>query len=47
MCGFNYDEYVLIFVDDILAISEKPSAVMDTLLDAYRLKEDWTLSFQQ
>jgi hypothetical protein len=41
-CGFAYWEYVLIYVDDILAISHNPSAIMDRLSALYRLKEDPT-----
>jgi hypothetical protein len=40
--GTKYYEYVLIYVDDILAVSSNPSAIMDTLSVAYRLKEDPT-----
>jgi hypothetical protein len=38
--GKKYYEYVLIYVDDILAISAAPKAIMETLSAAYRLKEN-------
>ena len=38
--GLTYWEYVLIYVDDILVISEKPTPVMETLEKLYRLKTD-------
>ncbi len=37
--GFEYWEYVLCYVDDILVFSEKPKAVMDYLASRYTLKE--------
>jgi hypothetical protein len=40
--GTKYYEYVLIYVDDILTISEVPKDVMETLSGLYRLKEDPT-----
>ena len=40
--GTKYYEYVLIYVDDILTISEVPKDVMETLSRLYRLKEDPT-----
>jgi hypothetical protein len=36
--GFKYYEYVLIYVDDILALGEHPEKVMISLSDIYRLK---------
>lgn len=38
--GLKYWEYVLIYTDDLLVISEKPAAVMESLAKLYRLKED-------
>eukprot|EP00978_Attheya_sp_CCMP212_P044366 scaffold308232_cov43-Attheya_sp.AAC.1 len=38
--GFKYYEYVLIYVDDILALREHPENVMISLSDIYRLKKD-------
>ena len=37
--GFEYWEYVLIYVDDILVFSADPKAVMDYLASKYTLKE--------
>ena len=37
--GEEYYEYVLVYVDDILAISHDPQAIMDTLSKHYTLKE--------
>ncbi len=39
-CGFQYYEYILVYVDDILVISAAPSPVMKTIQKAYRLKEE-------
>ena len=38
--GFKYYEYVLIYVDDILALSHRPQDIMKTLGGLYRLKEN-------
>jgi hypothetical protein len=38
--GFEYYEYILVYVDDILAISEKPRIIMETIRKQYRLKEE-------
>lgn len=38
--GFEYYEYVLIFVDDILAISHEPMETMTKLAELYELKND-------
>eukprot|EP00978_Attheya_sp_CCMP212_P029024 scaffold101740_cov51-Attheya_sp.AAC.2 len=38
--GFKYYEYVLIYVNDILALVEHPEKVMISLSDIYRLKKD-------
>ena len=35
----KYYEYVLCYVDDILAISHDPQAIMDHLSDKYTLKD--------
>jgi hypothetical protein len=36
--GTPYYEYVLIYVDDILAISHDPNSIMDSLAKYYTLK---------
>jgi hypothetical protein len=38
--GDKYYEYVLIYVDDILAVSEKPDRIREKLLSLYKFKED-------
>ena len=38
--GFEYWEYVLIYVDDILVVSHEPERLMESLSALYRLKED-------
>lgn len=38
--GFQYYEYILVYVDDILVISAAPSSIMKTIQKAYRLKEE-------
>jgi hypothetical protein len=40
--GFEYYEYILVYVDDILAISHKPSIIMQIIQKQYRLKEEPT-----
>jgi len=37
--GFNYYEYVLVYVDDILTISHQPAEMMDALWKLYQLKD--------
>ena len=37
--GFKYWEYIAVYVDDILAISHMPKAIMDSLEKSYTLKE--------
>jgi hypothetical protein len=37
--GFEYYEYILVYVDDILVVSAAPLPVMKTLKKAYRLKD--------
>jgi hypothetical protein len=37
--GRDYYEYVLIYVDDVLAISHEPNVIMKALTKLYRLKE--------
>jgi hypothetical protein len=39
-CGFQYYEYIFVYVDDILVISSAPSPIMKTIQKAYRLKEE-------
>jgi hypothetical protein len=39
-CGFEYYEYILVYVDDILVLSAAPLPLMETICLAYRLKED-------
>jgi len=38
--GFEYYEYLLVYVDDILAISHKPGIIMKTIQKQYRLKDE-------
>ena len=38
--GDKYYEYVLIYVDDILAISHDPKKIMEYLSENYTLKKD-------
>eukprot|EP00546_Thalassionema_frauenfeldii_P017049 CAMPEP_0178905306 /NCGR_PEP_ID=MMETSP0786-20121207/6202_1 /TAXON_ID=186022 /ORGANISM="Thalassionema frauenfeldii, Strain CCMP 1798" /LENGTH=85 /DNA_ID=CAMNT_0020576899 /DNA_START=1274 /DNA_END=1531 /DNA_ORIENTATION=+ len=38
--GFEYYEYCLIFVDDILCVSHNPTQIMKTLAKIYELKDD-------
>eukprot|EP00978_Attheya_sp_CCMP212_P043703 scaffold289776_cov54-Attheya_sp.AAC.1 len=38
--GFKYYEYILIYVDDILALGEHPEKVMISLSEIYQLKKD-------
>ena len=40
--GFKYLEYLLIYVDAMLWISEHPEKFMDTIKSVYLLKEDTT-----
>jgi hypothetical protein len=40
--GFEYYEYILVYVDDILAVSHKPNIIMKTIQKQYRLKEEPT-----
>jgi len=37
--GFEYYEYMIVYVDDVPAISHRPKDIMDTLEKADRLKE--------
>lgn len=37
--GFEYYEYILVYVDDILVLSVSPQPIMQTVQQAYRLKE--------
>jgi hypothetical protein len=37
--GFQYYEYILVYVDDILAISHQPVIIVNTIKKAYHLKE--------
>jgi hypothetical protein len=37
--GFEYYEYILVYVDDVLVISAAPVPIMKTLQQAYRLKD--------
>ncbi len=39
--GFQYYEYVLAYVDDILALSHDPQKILMTLSNFYRLKEGY------
>jgi hypothetical protein len=38
--GDKYYEYVLIYADDILAVSDKPDRIMETLSGLYKFKEN-------
>lgn len=38
--GFSYYEYVLCYVDDVLAISHEPGRTMDSIRKTFKLKED-------
>lgn len=38
--GFKYYELVLIYTDDILAVSSAPAAIMEAIADLYDLKQD-------
>jgi hypothetical protein len=38
--GYKYYDYILVYVDDILVISDKPHPIMHSIRLAYRLKED-------
>jgi hypothetical protein len=38
--GFQYYEYILVYVDDIVVILAAPSSIMKTIQKAYRLKEE-------
>jgi hypothetical protein len=40
--GYEYYEYILVYVDDLLVISHDPSKAMKTIQLAYRLKEEPT-----
>jgi hypothetical protein len=40
--GFKYYEYILMYVDDVLVISHDPKPIMETIKQAYRLKEEPT-----
>jgi hypothetical protein len=37
--GFEYYEYILVYINDVLVISAMPSPVMKTIQNAYRLKD--------
>lgn len=38
--GFDYYEYILVYVEDLLVISHQAYKVMETIKVAYRLKEE-------
>jgi hypothetical protein len=38
--GFEYYEYILVYVNDLLVISHLPGPIMQTIQQAYRLKDD-------
>ncbi len=40
--GFEYYEYILVYVDDILVVSASPMSIMNTIHQAYRLKDEPT-----
>jgi len=37
--GFEYYEYILVYVDDVLVVSASPTPIMKTIQIAYRLKD--------
>ena len=37
--GFEYYDYILVYVDDILVVSAELMLIMKTIQQAYRLKE--------
>jgi hypothetical protein len=37
--GNHYDEYVLVYIDDILSLSANPRETMNSIAKLYRLKE--------
>jgi hypothetical protein len=39
-CGFEYYEYILVYVDDILVLSASPLPIMKTIQQTYRLKDE-------
>jgi hypothetical protein len=40
--GYEYYEYILVYVDDLIVISHDPGKAMQTIQTAYRLKEEPT-----
>jgi hypothetical protein len=38
--GIEYYEYIFIYVDDLLVLSEDPKAILKTIGEIYRLKSD-------
>jgi hypothetical protein len=38
--GFQYYEYILVYVDDMLATSCQPSQIMNTNKKVYRMKDE-------
>jgi hypothetical protein len=38
--GFEYYQYILVYVDDLLVISHLPGPIMQTIQQAYQLKDD-------
>jgi hypothetical protein len=38
--GSEYNQYILVYVDDVLVLSHAPRQIMETIKKAYRLKED-------
>jgi hypothetical protein len=38
--GYEYYEYILVYVDDLLVVSHAPELIMETIRKAYRLKEE-------
>jgi len=45
--GFEYYEYILVHVDDVLVISAAPGPIMKTIQQAYRLKDSPTAPMTQ
>jgi hypothetical protein len=38
--NFEYYEYILVYVDDLLMVSHHPNLIMETIRKTYRLKEE-------
>jgi hypothetical protein len=38
--NFEYYEYILVYVDDLLVVSHCPNLIVETIQKTYRLKEE-------